>query len=74
MARTRIKLISGYEDNIEDLINDFIEDPKNKVEVVNSITFDFNEDEDGDTYTTAYIKKKRLLRTHIHKRPLYPRL
>lgn len=55
MARTRIKLISGYEDNIEDLINDFIEDPKNKVEAVNSITFDFNEDNDGDTYTTAYI-------------------
>lgn len=55
MARTRIKLISGYEDNIEDLINDFIEDPKNKVEAVNSITFDFNEDEDGDAYTTAYI-------------------
>ena len=55
MARTRIKLISGYEDNIEDLINDFIEDPKNKVEAVNSITFDFNEDDDGETYTTAYI-------------------
>lgn len=55
MARTRIKLISGYEDNIEDLINDFIEDPKNKVAEVNSITFDFNEDEDGDAYTTAYI-------------------
>lgn len=55
MARTRIKLISGYEDTIEDFINDFIEDPKNKVEAVNSITFDFNEDEDGDAYTTAYI-------------------
>lgn len=58
MARTRIKLISGYEDNIEDLINDFIEDPKNKVEAVNSITFDFNEDDDGETYTTAYINYK----------------
>lgn len=55
MARTRIKLISDYEDVIEDLINDFIEDPKNKVEAVNSITFDFNEDDDGDAYTTAYI-------------------
>lgn len=55
MARTRIKLISGYEDTIEDFINDFIEDPKNKVEAVNSITFDFNEDDDGDAYTTAYI-------------------
>ena len=55
MARTRIKLISGYEDTIEDLVNGFIEDAKNKVAEVNSITFDFNEDEDGDTYTTAYI-------------------
>ena len=55
MARTRIKLIFGYEDNIEDLINDFIKDPKNKVAEVNSITFDFNEDDDGETYTTAYI-------------------
>lgn len=55
MARTRIKLISGYEDNIEDLINDFIEDTKNKVAEVNSITFDFYEDDDGDAYTTAYI-------------------
>ena len=55
MARTRIKLIFGYEDDIEDLINDFIEDPKNKVTEVDSITFDFYEDDDGDAYTTAYI-------------------
>lgn len=55
MARTRIKLISGYEDTIEDLVNGFIEDSKNKVEAVNSITFDFYEDDDGDAYTTAYI-------------------
>ena len=55
MARTRIKLISDYEDVIEDLVNNFIKDPKNKVEKVNLIEFYFSEDEDGDAYTTAYI-------------------
>lgn len=39
MARTRIKLISGYEADIEDLVNDFIEDPKNKVKKVNAVDF-----------------------------------
>lgn len=55
MARTRIKLISGYEDTIEDLVNNFIKDPKNKVEKVNLIEFYFSEDDDSEAYITAYI-------------------
>lgn len=55
MTRTRIKLISDYEDTIEDLVNNFIKDPKNKVEKVNLIEFYFSEDGDGEAYITAYI-------------------
>lgn len=58
MARTRIKLISGYEADIEDLVNDFIEDQKNKVEKVNAVDFylfDVYDDDDDETYITACI-------------------
>lgn len=56
MARTRIKLISGYEADIEDLVNDFIEDQKNKVEKVNAVDFYlFDVYDDDETYITACI-------------------
>lgn len=55
MARTRIKLISGYETDIEDLVNDFIEDPKNKVKKVNAVDFYLFDVYDDETYITACI-------------------
>lgn len=56
MARTRIKLISGYEADIEDLVNDFIEDSKNKVKKVNAVDFYlFGVYDDDETYITACI-------------------
>lgn len=56
MARTRIKLISGYEADIEDLVNDFIEDPKNKVKKVNAVDFYiFDVYDDDETCITACV-------------------
>lgn len=57
MCRTRIKVIDGYTtgEDVEELVNLFISDPKNKVAKVNSIKIEIYYDEDDDPYTLAII-------------------
>lgn len=58
MLRTRIKIIDEYADcveYIEDSVNLFISDPKNKVAKVNSIETEIYYDEDDDACLLAII-------------------
>lgn len=56
MCRTRIKIIDEYTDeDLEELVNMFISNPKNKVAKVNSIGTEVCYNRDDDPYVLAII-------------------
>lgn len=60
MCRTRIKMISVYADfenieDIEELVNGFINNPENKVTKVNSVKAEICYDEDDEPFMLVVI-------------------
>ena len=57
MCKTRIKVIDEYTtgEDVEELVNDFISNPENKVAKVNSIETEIYYDKDDDPYMVAVI-------------------
>ena len=57
MCRTRIKVIDEYTtgEDVEELVNNFISNPENKVAKVNSIETEIYYDKDDDPYMVAVI-------------------
>ncbi|WP_278744068.1 hypothetical protein [Ligilactobacillus agilis] len=57
MCRTRIKIIDEYTtgEDAEELVNEFISNPENKVAKVNSVEFEVCYDMEDDPYMIVVI-------------------